>query len=124
MNNSRVQFKSYFRIALILSFAFLLFGSLSCESKQTKARKAIQEHLKNQGVRDLQVAMFHPSKDNPGKTYVAVDVTYNFATGDGRFQREFLGYILRQEGQGWIIEKTAGYTKDPARAEDFIAGKK
>ena len=37
---------------------------------------------------------------------------------------EFLGYILRQEGQEWVVEKPAAYTKDQTRAEDFIAGKK
>ena len=124
MINSRPQSRLHSRKLFILSLALLVLASVSCESKESKAKKSVQEYLKNQGVRELQVAMFHPSKDNPGKAYVAVDVTYNFATGEGKFQREFLGYILRQEGQEWVVEKPAAYTKDQTRAEDFIAGKK
>ena len=124
MTNSRNLSKQPSKVLFILSLTFLLLASVSCESRESKAKKSVQEYLKNQGVRELQVAMFHPSKDNPGKAYVAVDVTYNFATGEGKFKREFLGYILRQEGQGWVVEKSAGYTKDQSRAEDYIAGRK
>lgn len=124
MTNSLAQLRLYSRRLLILSFALLLLASLSCASKETKARKTVEEYLKNQGVRELQVAMFHPSKDDPAKAYIAVDVTYNFATVQGTFQREYLGYILRQEGRDWVVEKPAGYTKDQTKAEDYIAGKK
>ena len=124
MTNSRNLSRRHSKVLSILSLTLLLLASVSCESRESKAKKAVQEYLKNQGVRELQVAMFHPSKDDPGKAYVAVDVTYNFATGEGKFQREFLGYILKQEGQAWVVEKSAAYTKDQTRAEDFIAGKK
>ena len=115
---SKVKTASFFALAL------LLISTAACESKESKAKKAVREYLKNLAVRDLQVAMFHPGKDDPSKAYIAVDVTYNFATGGGEFQHEYLGYILKQEGQGWAVEKSAGYTKEPGRAEDYIAGKK
>ena len=85
---------------------------------------AVKERLKNQNLRDIQLVIFHPSKDTPGKAYMGVDVTHNFATGEGKFQHEYLGFILKQEGQEWTVEKSAGYTKDPAQAEVYIAGGK
>ncbi|MGA9772389.1 MAG: hypothetical protein WBV94_25375 [Blastocatellia bacterium] len=85
---------------------------------------AVKERLKNQGLRDIKLEIFHPSKNTPGKAYIGVDVTHNFATGEGKFQHEFLGYILKQEGQEWVVENSAGYTKDPAKAEVYIAGGK
>jgi len=115
---------SYSRKILFLSFALLLLATLSCEGKESKARKAVEEHLKNQGIRELKVEMFYPSKYAPGKAYIAVDVTHSFATGEGKFQHEYMGYILRQEGQGWVVEKPTSYTKEEEKAENLIAGKK
>lgn len=111
------------RIILFLLCAISLFA-VSCESKQTRAFNAVKEHLKNQGLRDLQLVIFHPSKNTPGKAYIGVDATHNFASSQGKFQHEYLGYILRQEGQNWVVEKGAGYTKDTEQAEVYIAGGK
>ncbi len=123
MVNSKSSSIRYSRIILFLFCAVSLFA-LSCQSKETRALNAVKERLKNQNLRDIQPVIFHPSKDNPGKAYIGVDVTHNFATGEGKFQHEFLGFILKQEGQEWIVEKSAGYTKDPAQAEVYIAGGK
>jgi hypothetical protein len=109
---------------LFILCAIALFASVSCESKEKRAMDAVKERLKNQGLRDIKLELFHPSKDNPGRAYVAVDVTHNFASGEGKFQHEYLGFILKQEGQQWAVENTAGYTKDASKAEDYIAGRK
>ncbi|MFP5260320.1 MAG: hypothetical protein ACLGJB_00260 [Blastocatellia bacterium] len=109
-------------VALVLSLT--LASSLSCASRQTRARKAVEEYLKNQGLRELGVDMFHTSKDFPDKAYISVTVTYNYATSDGSFQREMLGYILNRNGQDYSIDKPASYTKDEQRAEVLLAGKK
>jgi hypothetical protein len=124
MENPRHYRLKPLRIILFAIVALSLFASSACESKETKARKVVEERLKNQGVRELKVVFFHLSKNTPGKAYIAVDVTYNFATGEGNFQHEYLGYILRQEGQGWVIEKSAGFTKEEGQAENYIVGKK
>lgn len=124
MTISPIHLRYYLKALFILTLALSIFASISCESKESKARKTVQDYLQNQGLRELEVAMFYPSKNDPAKAYIAVDVTYNFATGEGKFQREYLGYILKQEGSQWVIEKSAGYTKDRAKAEDLLAGKK
>lgn len=124
MVNSRPSSIRYSRMMLFLLCAIAVFASVSCESKETRAMNAVKERLKNQGLRDIKLELFHPSKDTPGKAYIAVDVTHNFGSGEGKFQHEYLGFILKQEGQEWVIEKTAGYTKDTPKAEDYIAGRK
>jgi|SRR5215467_9084855 len=96
----------------------------SCASNESKAKKAIQEYMKNQGMTDLTMDSFFTSSNVPGKAYTSATVTYNFATSEGKPQREFLGFILAQEGSGWRIERSAGYTKDEQQAIKFLSGQK
>ena len=96
----------------------------ACSSKQERARKVIQEHLQNQGIRDLKVDLFHTAEKSSAQAYIAVTVTYNFASSDGAFQKEYQGYVLKQDGTGWSIDHNAPYTKDTAHAETIIAGGK
>lgn len=98
----------------------------ACSSKQEKARKAVEEKLQSQGVgvREMVVDFFHPADNMPDKAYIAVTITHNFATGEGNFQKEYLGYILKQDGPNWTVERNAAYTKDKARAESVLAGGK
>ena len=123
MVNSQSSSIRYSRMMLFLLCAISL-SAVSCQSKETKALNAVKERLKNQNLRDIQPVIFHISKDTPGKAYIGVDVTHNFAGDAGNFKHEFLGFILQQNGQEWTIEKSAGYTKDPAQAEVYIAGGK
>ena len=80
--------------------------------------------MKNQGVTDLKLDSFFTDPSMPGKAYASATVTYNFASSAGNPQREFLGFILTQEGDGWRIEKTTGYTKDQPQAVKLLAGGK
>ena len=112
--------------ALLIVFALLLPLCAACHSRQERARKAVEEKLQSQGigVREMTVDLFHPADTVPDKAYIAVTTTYNFATGEGNFQKEHLGYILKQDGQNWTVEAGAAYTKDKARAETLLAGGK
>ena len=123
MANSIYSPNRYSRVILFLLCAISLFA-VSCQSKETRAFNAVKERLKSQNLRDIQLVIFHPSKESPGKAYIGVDVTHNFASDSGNFKHEFLGFILQQNGQEWTVEKSAGYTKDPAQAEVYIAGGK
>ena len=123
MANSQLSSIRYSRMILLLLCAISL-SAVSCQSKETRALNAVKERLKNQKLRDIQLVIFHTSKDTPGKAYIGVDVTHSFATGEGKFQHEYLGFILQQNGQDWTVERSAGYTKDPAQAEVYIAGGK
>ena len=124
MNNGRLCFRIITPIVLALISSFILFSTTSCASRESKGRKAVEDFLKNQGLRDLKVDLFHTSKDYPDKAYISVTVTYNYATSDGSFQREMLGYILKQDGQRYTLEQNTTYTKDQQNAEVLLAGKK
>jgi hypothetical protein len=113
--------------AIILALLLCLGTGLSfssCATNESKAKKVIQEYLKSQGVTELTLDSFVTSPNNPGKAYTSATVTYNFATSDGRPQREFLGFILAKEGSGWRVEHPTGYTKDEQQAIKFLAGLK
>jgi|SRR5581483_347528 len=113
-------------VVLLIIFALLLPLCTACQSRQAKARKAVEDKLQSQGIaaRDMTVDLFHPGQSAPDKAYIAVTVTYNFATTEGNYQKEYLGYILKQDGQNWTVENGAAYTKDKARAEAILGGGK
>jgi hypothetical protein len=96
----------------------------SCSTNESKAKQLIHEYMKNQGITDLTVDSFFTDPKIPGKAYTSATVTYNFASSGGNPQREFLGFILMQEGNGWRIERTASYTKDQQQAAKLLAGGK
>jgi hypothetical protein len=113
-------------ICLMIIFTLLLTLASACSSRQEKARKAVEAYLQSQGlgIREMTVDLFHPADNLPGKAYIAVTVTYNFASSEGKFQKEYLGYILKQDGPNWVVENNTLYTKDKNRAETALAGGK
>jgi len=114
---------SVFIFALSMCLGTVLFFS-SCAGNESKAKKAIQEYLKNQGITDLAMDSFFTSPSVPEKAYASATVTYNFASSDGRPQKEFLGFVLAKEGSGWRIERNTGYTKDEQQALRYVQGLK
>ena len=108
-------------ILLVLSSLGL---TLSCNSSRASAEKALEQHLKGPGIRALQVDFFHTDPNFPGKAYISATVTHNFASSDGNFKKEYLGYILVRDGDGWKIEKGTGYTKEEAEASTLLSGEK
>ena len=113
--------------ALVLTLLVCLgtvFATTSCSTNESKAKKVIQEYMKNQGITDLTVDSFFTDPNIPGKAYTSATVTYNFASSGGNPQREFLGFILTQESNGWRIERTTSYTKDQQQAAKYLAGGK
>jgi hypothetical protein len=74
--------------------------------------------------RNIEIDLFHTNPGLPDKAYVSATVTYNFATSDGSFQKEYLGYILKKEGQSWKVDLNTNYTKDPSKADTLLTGKK
>jgi hypothetical protein len=110
-------------LALLLCMG-TVFATTSCSSNESKAKALIEEHMKNQGVTDLTIDSFFTDPNIPGKAYTSATVTYNFASSDGKPQREFLGFILAKEGAGWRIERRTGYTKGQEQASKLLAGGK
>jgi len=122
MVNKRMS--SYSWIFLSVVCALALSGTVACSKKQENARKAIEESLKNSGVKEVKLDSFYTNPEIPDKAYAGVTITYNFATNDGSLQKEYLGYILKQSGQGWTVEKHTMYTKEEEKAKNLLAGKK
>jgi hypothetical protein len=122
MINGRLRNRTLF-FTLLLCFG-TVFSTTSCTSNESKAKALIQEYMKDQGITDLKVDSFITDPSLPGKAYTSAAVTYNFASSGGNPQREFLGFILTQEGKGWRIERSTSYTKDQQQAVKLLAGGK
>jgi len=122
MTNGRLRNRTF--VFTLLVCLFTVFTTTACTSNEAKARKAIEEYMKNQGITDLKMDSFFTDPKFPGKAYTSATVTYNFASSGGNPQREFLGFILAQEGNGWRIERSASYTKDQEQAAKLLAGLK
>jgi hypothetical protein len=117
----RAQLRVLLTGALLCTAPFLMSA---CSSNEAKAKKVVQEYLQGQNPRDVQVDFFYVDRNHPDKSYVGVTATYNFATSKGDFQKEYLGYVLKQDGNGWAIERNVSYTKDQSRASALIEGGK
>ena len=111
-----------------LSFLSLLCGLAlaagACNTARASAEKTVDEYLKNQGVREVKFDLFHTDSKFPDKSYVSATITHNFASSDGNFKKEYLGFILNREGKGWRVEKIAGYTTKEDQASNILSGEK
>jgi len=108
----------------ICSLLALAVLTSSCSDSKQEVKTAVEEHLKDMNTRSIEIDLYHTSPGFPGKAYVSATVTYNFATAEGTFQKEYLGYILKREGQSWKVEQNTGYTKDPSKADNMLSGNK
>ncbi|MEK6323231.1 MAG: hypothetical protein AABN33_16445 [Acidobacteriota bacterium] len=84
----------------------------------------LEESLKAHGVTEIIVDLFYTDTNFPDKAYTSATLTYNFATAEGKPQREFIGFILAREGNGWRIERNTSYTKEQQQAAKYLAGRK
>ena len=112
------------RLILFVLCAFALAGMSACSSPSDKARLAVEQYLKDQKIQDLKLDLFCTNPRFPDKAYASVTVTHSFSNADGVPQKEFLGYILKQDGREWRVEHSASYTKEQQRAMDLVAGVK
>ena len=112
------------RLIIFSLCAFTLAGVSACSSPSDRARVAVEQHLKNQKIQDLKLDLFCTNPSFPDKAYASVTVTHSFANAEGQPQKEFLGYILKQDGGDWKVEHSATYTKEQQRAMDLVAGVK
>jgi len=111
-------------LMLLMACLGMLLSTVSCSGNEAKAKKAIQEYLKNQGVIELTVDFFYTDPNLPDKAYAGATATHNFAGSDGKQKREFLGYVLTREGTGWKVERNVSYTTEPQKAAIYLAGGK
>src|SRR5690349_9234875 len=114
---------TFFRSKLLLTLLVIMLTLFSaCKKQETGVPKALQEYLSNQGVQETIVDLDYTSPSVPDKKYVSITVTYNFSTSSGKPQKEFLGFILKTEGNDWQIERKTTYTVNTQKAKDLLAG--
>lgn len=116
--------KRVYTLVLFAVCAGTSLATLSCSNNESKVKKLLQDTLKPHGVTDVIVDLFHTDPNVPDKAYASATLTYNFATAEGKPQREFSGFILVRDGDGWRIEQNASYTKEPQQAAKYLAGGK
>jgi hypothetical protein len=107
---------------MVLLLVFITFSG--CGSEANEARRAVEEHLKGSGVKEIQVDLFLKPVDIPDKAYVSVTVTWGFATQQGTPQKEFLGFIMKKDGSSWKVASNSGYTTDRDQARSLLEGRK
>jgi len=112
------------RFILFALLAVTLAFMSACSNPSEKARLAVEEHLKNQKIQDLKLDLFCTNPSFPDKAYASVTITHSFANAEGLPQKEYLGYILKQDGREWKVDHSATYTKEQQRAMDLVAGVK
>jgi hypothetical protein len=112
------------RVFVFALFTLTAFAMVSCSTNESKVKKVLQESLKPHGVTDVVVDLFYTDPNVPDKAYTSATVTYNFATAEGKPQKEYLGFVLFRSGESWGIERSTNYTKETDRAAAFLAGGK
>jgi hypothetical protein len=120
-------YRNYPKARTILCLSIILLSTvafISCSKSNETVKKGIEEHLKDLGVRDVNVELFVEDPNDKSRAYASATVTYNFAKANGQLQKEYIGYILKQEGQDWKVEKTATYLKEEETARQILTGVK
>lgn len=120
MNNGHRQSRIMI-VALVLACFWLTLALMGCSSDKSKAKALIAEYMNGQGVTDIKIDVFHTSPSYPDKAYTSATITYNFASSDGKPQREFLGFVLNRAGSDWHIERGMLYTTAETQAEKYLA---
>jgi hypothetical protein len=118
---SNVNMKSLSRLILPLLLSTVC---LNCGKKDGDIPKSLVDYLKSNGVQEIHKDYELSSPSAGGRKYLALTVTYNFSTGEGKVQKEYLGYILRQDNQEWKVERNTAYTVNEQKAKDLLAGGK
>ena len=108
----------------VLALIGLALALSACKSSMSPAEKTVDQYLKGQGAREVKFDLFHTDSKFPDKVYLSATVTHNFASSEGNFKKEYLGFILNRDGDGWKIERTTGYTTKQDEASAILAGEK
>ncbi|MBI3654410.1 MAG: hypothetical protein HY231_25560 [Acidobacteria bacterium] len=106
--------------SLLLIFFTLIL--VNCSRSQNGIPKSLEEYLRSNGAQEIQKEIEFTNPSVPGKKYIALVVTYNFSSSDGKPQKEHLGFILKNEDQEWKQERSTIYTLNEQKAKDLLAG--
>lgn len=108
-------------MALCLGVICLL---TACSRTDSGIRQVVEDFARSQGAKDVVTELVYKDPNSPDKAYASVTITHNYADSQGNFQREFLGFILQNDGKEWKINRNVTYTKDEKKAQQLLAGQK
>ena len=108
-------------LAILTLFSLLL---TACDSTTQEVKNALEKKLIPLGAKEVIIDSFIQSPNNPNLAYTAATVVHNFASRDGKIQKEHSGYLLEKGSDGWAIRKLVQYTKDRDAALRILAGEK
>ncbi len=106
----------------ICILGFCLLGA--CSRTDSSITKVVEDHAKTNGAKEVVTDLVYRDPNSSDKAYVSATITHNYADAQGNFQREFLGFILQNDGKEWKINRNATYTKDEKKAQQLLAGQK
>ena len=112
------------RVTILMLLSGLALAAGACKTSQSSAEKAVTEYMKLRGARDVKPDFFHTDPKFPDKAYLSATITHNFASSDGNFKKESLGFILNRDGSGWQVERITGHTTRADEANAILSGQK
>lgn len=112
------------RLTIVTLLSLLALAAGACKTSQSSAEKTVGEYMKTRGAREVKPDFFHTDSKFPDKAYLSATITHNFASSDGNFKKEHLGFILNREGSGWQVERITGYTTKTDEANAILSGQK
>ena len=105
---------------ILPSLLFLSLVCFACSETSNQVPKSVEDLLKPHGVQAIQLDYQYQTPDRPDLKYASFTATYSFASAEGTPQKEYLGYILKRQGQDWVIERNTKYTKEEAKAKELL----
>ncbi|MEK6301102.1 MAG: hypothetical protein AABO41_10305 [Acidobacteriota bacterium] len=112
------------RLTILLLLCGLALAAGACKTAESAAQKTVDQYMKSRGARDVKPDFFYTDSKFPDKAYLSATITHNFASSDGNFKKENLGFILNRDGSGWQVERITGHTTRGDEASAILSGQK
>lgn len=122
--NKNLNFNRLIQYLTIISITAISLVGQACSGEASQAEAALEEYLKARGVKEITVDMFTKDPNNSNKAYMSATLVHNFASADGKPQKEHRGYILAKSEDKWAVESSEKYTTQTQTALRYLAGLK
>lgn len=109
-------------LIVVMAAGFLVLSA--CDNQAKRAKEAVDQKLKPMAPKKTELGVFAVDPAAADRAYISVTVTWNFADASGQYQREFLGYVLKKDGDGWQVDgQPIKFTDDKNVAIQLLQGK-
>jgi hypothetical protein len=108
----------------VLLVAAAILGLSGCDAQARRAKESVDQKLKPMGIKKTDLGLFVVDPAAPNRAYISVTATWNFADASGQPQKEYLGFGLKRDGDGWQVDQTGiKYTEDKNKAIEILNGR-